>query len=310
MLKMMKVLVVLVSVLTAASVFATDDKPAASAGVPVTRLTVVTGQAAPSPKDSSKRLTPQVLVKILKKAEKSDAVYKKWGGDKNKIVNEEWLGNLDLIYGHYTSATANEALVISREGNRPHSDGDSHVWLVGQQGGQWAFLRKLAVWDEVTVEVLDVNGDGIDEVMISGSGGNGMAHHEGTLYSFKDNQETILYENEGHDNWIHSSHPEFKKNILERLYTVSFTKPDAAGVRTLVEQQTLLMGKRISKQKKDSAPSEQFEENGNKYVTTRFNLENGVYRPVPGSAVTTKKPVELKTVTDKTVRVSAGGSGN
>ena len=298
MLKMMKALVVLISVLTAASALAADAKPAATAETSVTRLTVVTGQASPELEEGVKRrdgLTPKVILQLVKKALK------------NKEINAAWLGRLDVIYGHFSSATATEALVISRDGKRSHAEGYSHVWLLGLQGGKWSFLKKLAVADELTVVALDLNSDGIDELMINGGGGNGMAYYEAGLYSYKDNKIVTLYSCEGHTNWGQGFHPDYKKNILEKRCDVSFTKPDAAGIRTLVEQQTLMMGRRLVKKLNQRlAPDEQFEKNGYKYVTTRFNLENGKYRAVPGSAVTTRDPVELETVMDKTVRVSEG----
>ena len=300
MLKIMKALVVLVSVLTAASVLATDVKPDSSAGSSVTHITVVNGQASPSPKDGAKYqykvrdgLTPQVILQRVKEYED------------NEDINAEWLGDLDVIYGHYTSKTRTEALVISRDGSKSYADISAHFWLLGLQGGRWSILRKVGSAQLVKAQILDVNGDGLDELMISGGGGNGLQYYFGTLFSFKGNEETILYQNEGHDNWVQGFHPDYKKNILERLYTVSFTMPDAAGVRSLIEQQVLLMGKRIAKKLNEySDPTEQFKENGNKYLITRFNLKNGVYRPSPGSAVTTKEPVKLKTVTDKSVRTS------
>jgi hypothetical protein len=94
-----------------------------------------------------------------------------------------------------------------------------------------------------------------------------------------------------------------KQNILERLYTVSFTSPDSAGIRTLVEQQNLLIGSRISNDP-EAAPTEQFEEMGRKYITTRFHLDKGRYRAIPKSAVTTVKAVEMDTILDANVRIS------
>jgi hypothetical protein len=64
-----------------------------------------------------------------------------------------------------------------------------------------------------------------------------LSKNVGMLYSFKGNRLDTLYRNEGHENWVQGFHPDYKKNILEKIYTVAFTSPDSAGMRTLVERQ-------------------------------------------------------------------------
>lgn len=261
--------------------------------------TIVAGQGSPiDPEDKTKHqyqvrdgLTPQVILELARTAEK------------NKEIEESWLGDLDCIYGHYTSPTATEALVFSRDGSKSHADAYTHVWLVGLQKKQWSVLRNIGAWDTVNAQVVDVNGDGLDEVMIDGSGGNGLGYYEGVLYSLKGNRLEKLYHNEGHGNWEQGFHPDYEKNILENLYTVSFTTPDSAGMRTMVEQQDLLIGRRISNDP-ETAPSEQFEEKGRKYIITRYHLEKGRYRATPRSAITTANPVQMETIVDTNVRIS------
>jgi len=274
-------------------------KPVAFVGSPVLRETIVYGQETlTDPSDKTKHqyqvrdgLTPQVILQLAKKAVKK------------KNIDESWLGDLDCLYGHYTSPSGIEALVFSRDGSKSHAEIYTHVWLLGLKGSRWSLLKNIGAWDIVKAQIVDVNGDGLDEVMLSGSGGNGLGYYEGVLYSLKGNRLDKLYHNVGHGNWVQGFHPDYKQNILERLYTVSFTSPDSAGIRALVEQQDLLMGSRISNDP-ETAPTEQFEEKGMKYITTRFHLQNGHYRPIPHSASTTAKPVKMDTIIDASVRIS------
>lgn len=238
-------------------------------------------------------LTPQVILQLIKKAEK------------NNNISESWLGELDCIYGRYTSPLAIEALVFSRDGSKSHAEVFTHVWLLGLQGGHWRLLRKVGAWDTVEAQVVDVNGDGLDEVMLSCKGGNGLGYNVGVLYSFKGNRLDTLYRNKGHENWVQGFHPDYKKNILERIYTVAFTSPDSAGMRTLIERQDLLLGSKISGDTENSgAPTSLYEEKGMKHITTRFHLKKGHYRPIPHRAVTTAEPVAMDTIPDTGVRIS------
>ena len=263
---------------------------------------IVTGQGSPiDPSDKGKHLysvrdglTPKVILQLAQKAEQ------------NKKINTSWLGDLDCIYGHYTSSSGVEALVFSRDGDKSQAEGLTHVWLFGLQGSKWTLLKNVGVWDIVKAQVVDVNGDGLEEVMIDGSGGNGLGYYEGVLYSLKGNRLEKLYHNEGHGNWVQGYHPDYENNILERFYVVSFTRPDSAGMRTLIEQQDLLMGSRIDSGSLDqfAGPGDRFEEKGLQQITTRFNLEKGSYRPIPQSAVTTEEPIEMDTIPDASVRIS------
>jgi hypothetical protein len=183
--------------------------PFDTVGSPALRDTIVVGQgSAINPSDNTKHLyqirdglTPQVILQLAKKAEK------------NKKINESWLGDLDCIYGHYTSPSGIEALVFSRDGRKSHAETYTHVWLLGLQGRKWALLRNIGAWDTVKAQVVDVNGDGLDEVMISGSGGNGFGYFEGVLYSLKGNRFDKLYYNEGHGNWMWGLHPDYKQKV-------------------------------------------------------------------------------------------------
>ena len=285
-----------------------DSSPVDSIESPNIRDIIVTGQGSPVNSRHKTRhqytvrdgLTPQVILQLALKNKKTIHHV--------RDISKSWLGDLDCIYGHYTSPLGIEALVFSRDGDKCHADIYTHVWLFGLKDGQWSLMKNIGMWDFVEAQILDVNGDGLDEVMISGSGGNGFGYFEGVLYSLKENKLETLYKNEGHDGEYmpgcnHYFLPEYKHNILGRLYAVSFTSPDSDGIRTLIERQELFMGKRLSNDPKAELCG-QFEENGKKYITNRFHLEKGLYRPIPHSAVTTEKAVEMETIMDTNVRIS------
>lgn len=132
--------------------------------------------------------------------------------------------------GAFTKKSALEAVVYFFDGNQPHVASGAELWLL-QYGHNWNIIRKIAEADDISFRVVDVDKDGILEILIESSGGNqGYEVLQYEVVSLSYGSRYTLYLSRGFDN---TSAEEEGEALCK--HSIEFKDIDNDGILELID---------------------------------------------------------------------------
>ncbi|NPV89416.1 MAG: tetratricopeptide repeat protein [Firmicutes bacterium] len=184
-----------------------------------------------------------------------------------KTLNEEELKyNLDDIKwqkGCFTKTDSVEAIVSIYDRNQSHASRWSEIWLLRYES-DWVLDRKIADVDSVSFIVVDIEKDGKQEVWVTQTGGGtGRIGTRGELLSFSPGTQSVLYSNEGFENY-----EEGKKEC--KKHDIDFQDIDNDGILEIIDEET----KEYYSQTGGSGPPEYVKTSSITNKST-YKMENG-----------------------------------
>lgn len=126
--------------------------------------------------------------------------------------------------GHFTSPARNEAVVLLTAASS-HAGGWVEAWLLRHGAAGWRPIERLGRSDDIEVDFCDVEGRGVDAVLIQQRhGGQGIEDEDGALYTWRDGKEEVLY---AYSDWA---------DQLPAHHEISFADLNRDGVREIVDE--------------------------------------------------------------------------
>lgn len=133
------------------------------------------------------RVTPDILKDIFREnlsTEESD--------------NYLDVGPGNLIQGSFSKKEIIEGIVYIYDQNQSHAEGYAELWLMRFENS-WKPVRQIYDMDNLNYEIIDVDKDGLSEIMVMGTGGNmGEMFEFTTLFSLKGDSNKELFSASGH----------------------------------------------------------------------------------------------------------------
>jgi len=180
------------------------------------------------------------------------------------------LDSIEWQEGIFTEKGAREAVVSFYDSNQCHASNGGELWLL-RYGHDWNMIKKIYEADGVFFETVDVDEDGILEIMVySNSGGQGYDFSKYELVSLKHGSRSTLYLSEGFDN---TGAQEEGEALC--THSIDFKDIDNDGILELI----------------DKVERTQFKWSGKKfeseYIKTSSSVEQIVYKLQHGTFVKT-----------------------
>lgn len=172
--------------------------------------------------------------------------------------------------GTFTEKGARDAVVTFFDLNQCHASNGGELWLL-RYGHEWNIIKKIYEADGFFFETVDVDKDGILEIMVySNSGGQGYDFSKYELVSLKHGSRSTLYLSEGFDN---TGAQEEGEALC--THSIDFKDIDNDGILELI----------------DKVERAQFKWSGKKfeseYIKTSSSVEKIVYKLQHGTFVKT-----------------------
>ncbi len=229
-------------------------------------------------------LTPKVMIREMRKRESRDS------------LPDSWFGFLYVFYGHFSSASATEAIAISYEGSKCHADGYTHVYLFRKTDSRWRAVSLLSDADFTAIDTIDLNNDSTPELFLNHFGGNGYGYNAGSLLSFRNGKCDTLYSFTSYENWCENKPDDFK----DRRYWIDFDfSTPVNGWPTLREHQLLFIQKESCKYEDYQylkAGKYRLKAGDTLTIRTKYTYQNGKYRKSssPDSSLSIPRKPQLR----------------